>query len=290
VAAAVPPELTVFAAARSRKAWTEVAAAWEKQSGQRVVVSYAASSALAKQIEQAAPAHVFISADEDWMDYLAARKLLATGSRFDLVGNRLVLVAPRTSACEVSTARRDAFERALGDGRLAVADVDTRARRQVRQAALQRWACGPLAQRLAPGENVRAALAFVARGESPLGIVYATDARAEPRVRVVAASRRHARAHPLSGRALAQRACGEARALPRLPAQRAGHGVFVARASPRPDVACSADRNGRGRAEPARGPVRGGLRLPSRSRRPTCSRAGSSAARRCSTRWCTCRC
>jgi molybdate transport system substrate-binding protein len=191
-AIAATPELelkpiTVFAAASLKESLDAVAAEWTTRSSQKVVVSYAASSALAKQIEQDAPADVFISADEEWMDYLAQRKRVDTGSRFDLVGNRLVLVAPSATAMEHVDLKPDAFGAALGEGRLAVADVESvPAGRYAKQALQSLGLWDAAAAHLAPGENVRAALAFVARGEVPLGIVYATDARAEPRVRVVA--------------------------------------------------------------------------------------------------------
>lgn len=187
--AAAPARITVFAAASLQESLDEVVQAWRLRSGQPVVVSYAASSALARQIEQGAPADVFISADGDWMDYLEQRDLLAASTRFDLVGNRLVLVAPSGSVQRPLSPR--AYEpllAALGDqGRLAVAETTSVPAGRYARAVLQAnggWE--PLKSRLAQGESVRAALAFVARGEAPLGIVYATDAQAEPKVRVVA--------------------------------------------------------------------------------------------------------
>jgi molybdate transport system substrate-binding protein len=183
-----PRNLTVFAAASLKESLDAAAADWTARSGQKVVVSYAASNALARQIEQGAPADVYISADEAWMDYLQARSLLAKGTRFDLVRNRLVLVAPADSALQrVDLARSDEFLRALGEGRLSVAEVESVPAGKYAREALNRlglWTS--VSARLAQGENVRAALSFVAKGEAPLGIVYATDARAEPKVRVVA--------------------------------------------------------------------------------------------------------
>lgn len=183
-----PPALTVFAAASLKESLDAVSAEWTRRSGQKVAVSYAASSALARQIEQDAPADIFISADREWMDYLQVRKHIDTRTRFDLVGNRLVLVAPAGSSTPVvRIGSKGAIARALGDGRLAVAETSSvPAGRYARQAltALGEW--DALSARLAQGDNVRAAMAFVARGEAPLGIVYATDARAEPKVRVVA--------------------------------------------------------------------------------------------------------
>ena len=188
LASEAPRPLTVFAAASLKESLDAVAADWSAQSGQKVVVSYAASNALARQIEQGAPADVYVSADEAWMDYLAARKLLAPRSRFILVRNRLVLVAPAGSALrKVDLARSDEFLRALDGGRLAVAEVESVPAGKYAREALTRLGLWPdLSARLAQGENVRAALAYVARGEAPLGIVYATDARAEPKVRVLA--------------------------------------------------------------------------------------------------------
>jgi molybdate transport system substrate-binding protein len=151
-------------------------------------VSYAASSALARQIEAAAPADLFISADLEWMDYLAARRLIQPGSRVNLLGNRLVLIAPAGSAANFAVDRGMPLARTLGDGRLAMADPDSVPAGKYGKAALEALgAWNAVAARVARAENVRAALALVARGECPLGIVYATDAAAEPKVRVVGA-------------------------------------------------------------------------------------------------------
>lgn len=184
-----PDRVTVFAAASLKESLDEAGKAWTRRSGQQLRVSYAASSALARQIEQGAPADVFISADGEWMDYLEQRDLLVEASRFDLVGNRLVLVVPSGSTQgPLSPRSTDQLLAALGDGgRLAVAETTAVPAGRYARAALERtggWE--RLTPRLAQAENVRAALAFVARGEAPLGIVYATDAQAEPKVRVVA--------------------------------------------------------------------------------------------------------
>lgn len=182
------PILTVFAAASLQEGLDALAAAWKVRSGQSVVVSYAGSATLARQIEQGAPADVFVSADQAWMDYLQARGLLAAGSRFDLAGNRLVLVAPAADPAPVDLAAPGALAARLGDqGRLAVAEVETVPGGRYAREALQatgHW--DALAGRLSQSDSVRTALNYVARGEAPLGIVYATDARAEPRVAVVA--------------------------------------------------------------------------------------------------------
>lgn len=180
--------LTVFAAASLKEGLDEVADEWSRRSGQKVLVSFAASSALANQIEQGAPADVFISADTEWMDYLQARRQIDPRTRFDLVANRLVLIAPATSPLrKVDLARQDSVLEALGKGRLAVAETTSvPAGRYARQSLTRLGLWPTLAPRLARADNVRAAMAFVALGEAPLGIVYATDAQAEPKVRVVA--------------------------------------------------------------------------------------------------------
>lgn len=187
-ATAADRPLTVFAAASLKESLDEIAAEWTRRSGQKVVLSFAASSALARQIDQGAPADVFISADMEWMDDLQARQRIDPRSRFDLVSNRLVLIAPAASPLRtVDLAEPGRVLQALGRGRLAVAETGSvPAGRYARQSltALGLW--DALSSRLAQGDNVRAAMAFVARGEAPLGVVYATDAKAEPKVRVVA--------------------------------------------------------------------------------------------------------
>ena len=184
----VPEKITVFAAASLKESLDAVATRWTQLSGQDVVVSYAASSALARQVEQGAPAHVFISADEEWMDYLQQRALVDPASRYDLVGNQLVVIAPADSPQQALALDAAGLRAALGEkGRLAVAETSAvPAGRYARTALERRGLWATVQARLAQGDNVRAALAFVARGEAPLGVVYATDAKAEPRVRVVA--------------------------------------------------------------------------------------------------------
>lgn len=185
---AEPRSITVFAAASLKESLDEAAAAWTKRSGQKVSISYAGSSALARQIEQGAPADVFISADAEWMDHLQQRKLIDAASRADLVGNRLVVIAPAASALRTLPLKPAAWRRALGDGRLAMADTaSVPAGRYGQQALIALGLWGSVSGQLAQADNVRAAMAFVSRGEAPLGIVYATDAQAEPKVRVVAA-------------------------------------------------------------------------------------------------------
>ena len=190
-----PEPILVFAAASLQGSLDDVATAWTKRSGQVVKISYAGSSALAKQIAQGAPADVFISADEQWMDTLQTQGTIDPATRFDLVGNRLVLIAPVDGGPRTVALTQRGLVAALGNGRLAMAETTTvPAGRYGRAAltALNLWTT--VSAHLAESDNVRGALAFVARGEAPLGIVYATDARAEPRVRVVATF--PARTHP----------------------------------------------------------------------------------------------
>lgn len=185
--AAQQGEVLVFAAASLKNALDEAAARFNAETGHRVTASYAASSALAKQIEQGAPARMFISADLDWMDHLDERGLIAKATRTNLVGNRIVLVAPRESALgEVEIKPGFDLAAMLGDGRLAVADVKAVPAGKYGKAALERLGVWSTVEgRLAQAENVRAALALVSRGEAPLGIVYRTDAAADPNVRIV---------------------------------------------------------------------------------------------------------
>jgi molybdate transport system substrate-binding protein len=181
------PELLVFAAASLTDVLEPLSASWEKSSGVTVRLSFAASSVLARQIEAGSEAQVFVSADHEWMDYLAARNLIDKSSRRDLVGNRLVLIAPAGSQARLRIAPGFRLAEALGDGRLAIADPQTvPAGRYTRSALTTLGAWEQVAQRLVLADNVRAALLYVARGETPFGIVYATDAQIERKVRVVA--------------------------------------------------------------------------------------------------------
>lgn len=186
--AARAADVLVFAAASLKTALDDVAAAFEAQTGSEVAVAYAGSSALARQILAGAPADIFISANTLWMDEVEAAGLLAKGSRRDLLGNRLVLVGPADlSAVSPADLSAEALAARLGDGRLAMALVDAVPAGMYGKSALASlglWEA--LAPRIAQADNVRAALALVARGEAPLGIVYATDAAAEPRVSVLA--------------------------------------------------------------------------------------------------------
>ncbi len=178
--------LVVFAAASLAEALDALDGAFTTQTRIAVKTSYAASSVLARQIEAGAPADVFLSADHEWMDYLEQRRLLRTGTRRDVLGNSLVLIAPADSAVQLRIAPGFALAPALGEGRLACADPDSvPAGRYARAALIRLGVWEGVQSHLARAENVRAALAYVARDEAPLGIVYLTDAQAEKRVRVV---------------------------------------------------------------------------------------------------------
>ena len=180
-------DLLVFAAASLKNALDDVNAQYLKDTGRRVVVSYAASPALAKQIEAKAPADVFISADLDWMDYLAQRRLIKPETRANLLGNKLVLIGP-ASAREVTIAQNFPLATLLGNGRLAMADPDAVPAGKYGKAALEQLGVWASVQRkVARAENVRAALALVSRGEAPYGIVYQTDAAADTKVKIVGA-------------------------------------------------------------------------------------------------------
>ena len=177
--------VTVFAAASLKTALTEIGQRYSAQSGRDVVISAAASSTLARQISFGAPADVFISASVEWMDALAADDLIERESRFDLIGNRLVLVGPGGQASAPLTAQFPLME-LIGESRLAMAMVETVPAGVYGKAALISLGLWPgVEDRIAQTDNVRAALALVALGEAPLGVVYASDAAAEPRVGVV---------------------------------------------------------------------------------------------------------
>jgi molybdate transport system substrate-binding protein len=187
-AAAQSKDVVVLAAASLKNALDEASAAWSRQTGKGTKISYAASSALARQIEAGIPADVFVSADIPWMDYVADKKLIEAPSRSDFLGNQIVLIAGKDSKVDLKIAKDFPLRGALGDGRLAMANVDAVPAGRYGKAslvALGVW--GSVADRVAQAENVRMALTLVARGEAPLGIVYRTDATAEPGVRIVGA-------------------------------------------------------------------------------------------------------
>jgi len=178
--------VTVFAAASMKNALDAANAAWVSQDGPKVSVSYAASSALARQVEAGAPADIYISADRDWMDYLAERKLIKDESRGDLLGNRLVLIGTQGAA---PVKMEPGFDLAglLAGGKLAMASPDSVPAGKYGKAALETLGVWPSVEASVAGaENVRAALLLVSRGEAPFGIVYQTDAVADPGVTVVA--------------------------------------------------------------------------------------------------------
>jgi molybdate transport system substrate-binding protein len=179
--------VTVFAAASLKNALDDTNAAFTKATGVKAVASYEASSALAKQIEQGAPADVFISADLRWMDYATEDKLIKSDTRVNLLGNKLVLIAGKDSKLSnIQIGQGFDIAKLAGDGRIAVADVKAVPAGLYAKAALEKLGAWAAAEpKLAQAENVRATLAFVARGETPIGIVYKTDAKAEPKVKVI---------------------------------------------------------------------------------------------------------
>ena len=177
--------VNVFAAASLKNALDAVSQAWKAEAGKETKNTYAASSALAKQVEQAAPADVFISADLDWMKYLEDRNLIKPATRKVLLGNTLVLVAAKGSGLKLEFKPGADLAGALAGGKLSIGDVKAVPAGKYAKAALEKlglWAS--VKASLAQSENVRAALAFVARGEARLGIVYGTDAKAEEKVEV----------------------------------------------------------------------------------------------------------
>jgi molybdate transport system substrate-binding protein len=182
-------QITVFAAASLKNALDDTNAAFTKATGVKVTVSYAASSALAKQVEQGAPADIFISADLQWMDYVGERKLIKPDTRVNLLGNKLVLIAPADSKiANVTIGPGFDIAKLAGSGRIAVANVNAVPAGRYAKAALEKLGAWAAAEpKLAQAENVRATLAFVARDETPIGIVYETDAKVEPKVKVIGA-------------------------------------------------------------------------------------------------------
>ncbi len=185
-AAAQARPVLVFAAASLKNALDDIVLQYERETGRKVTVSYGASSALARQIESAAPADLFISADLDWMDHVQARHLIKPSTRANLLGNRLVLVGSKDNRTTIRIGPGLPLLELLGTGRLAMADPKAVPAGKYGRAALESLGIWPAVEsRVAAAENVRAALALVSRGEAPLGIVYQTDAAADPNVRVV---------------------------------------------------------------------------------------------------------
>jgi molybdate transport system substrate-binding protein len=178
--------VTVFAAASLKEALDAQARAFESASGHQVAVSYAGSNALARQVEAGAPAELFLSADLEWMDYVESRGLIVAGSRANLLRNALVLIAPAKSATSLRIGPGFALAAAIGDGKLAMANPDAVPAGKYGKASLTALGVWDAVEpKVARAESVRAALALVARGEAPFGIVYRTDALAEKEVRIV---------------------------------------------------------------------------------------------------------
>lgn len=178
--------ITVFGAASLTNALQDLGDEFTKQTSIAVRFSFAASSALAKQIENGAPADVFFSADTDWMDYLQERNLIQRPTRRDALGNRLVLIAPLDSKLELKIAPRFPLAATLGNGRLATGDPDSvPVGRYAKEALTRLGVWDSVVDRIVRADSVRAALAFVDRGEAPLGIVYETDALVDKNVRLI---------------------------------------------------------------------------------------------------------
>src|ERR1700709_337087 len=180
--------LTVLAAASMKNALDDIDAAYTAKTGVKIVASYAASSALAKQIEQGAPADVFVSADTDWMDYAIQKKTINEPTRVNLLGNSIVLIAPKDSKIDnVTIGQGFDLSKLAGDGKIATGDVRAVPVGKYAKAALEKlgsWSA--VENKFAMTDNVRAALTLVGRGEATLGIVYETDAKVEPNVKIVA--------------------------------------------------------------------------------------------------------
>ena len=186
--AAETGHVTIFAAASTTNAINDIAAAFKKQFGVDVVSSFASSSTLAKQIEQGAPASIFISADEDWMNYLAKKDLINPATRYDLLGNRLVLIAPASSKITKIDNIKSQLAPELGSGRLATGDPDHVPVGKYAKAAFEKLGIWKeIEPKLARASDVRGALALVERAEAPLGVVYSTDAAIGKNVKIVGA-------------------------------------------------------------------------------------------------------
>jgi molybdate transport system substrate-binding protein len=179
-------DVLVFAAASLKNALDEIAAQWQRDTGKKVAISYAASNNLIKQIENGAPAEIFMSADTDWMDYGQQKDLIKPETRANLLGNRIVLIAPKDSTVSIKVEPGFDLAAALKGGRLAMGNVESVPAGKYGKAALEKLgAWHGVRGRIAGAQSVREALLFVSRGEAPLGIVYQTDAAAEPAVKIV---------------------------------------------------------------------------------------------------------
>jgi molybdate transport system substrate-binding protein len=188
-ASAEDKTITVFAAASMKNALDDIDAAYTAKTGVKVTVSYGPSSNLAKQIEQGAPADVFISADTDWMDYAISKKNINESTRVNLLGNTIVLIAPKDSRIDnVSIGPGFDLAKLAGDGKVATGDVKSVPAGKYAKAALEELGSWPAAEpKFAMADSVRAALTLVARSEAALGIVYSTDAKVEPGVKIIGA-------------------------------------------------------------------------------------------------------
>ena len=176
----------VFAAASTKTALDAVAAAWKTNTGKTASIAYASSGILAKQIEQGAPADIFISADLKWMDYLQKAKLIRAGTRRKLLGNKLVLIEPGDADVKLEITKGFDLAGAAGDGKIAVCTLDSCPGGIYAKEALESLGVfASVEAKLALADNIRNALNLVARGEAKFGIVYATDAKAEPKVKLV---------------------------------------------------------------------------------------------------------
>jgi molybdate transport system substrate-binding protein len=182
---AAPEPVTVFAAASLKNSLDAVDALYQQKTGAVVRANYAASSALARQIEEGAPAEVFISADADWMDYAAKRQLIRDDTRRDLLTNHLALIAPAASTVKLKIAPNFPLAAAVGSGKLALAGLDVPAGRYAKASLTSLGVWAAVEPKVVYGESVRAALAYVSHGEAPLGVVYDTDAKIDPGVRIV---------------------------------------------------------------------------------------------------------
>jgi len=186
-AARADPPIVIFAAASLKTALDQAAADFKAETGVEAKISYGGSLALARQIESGAPVDIFLSADEDSMDDAQSKNAIKAESRFDFLSNHLVLIAPKATGPGSVALTAEGIAAALGPGKLATGEVTTVPVGKYAKAALEKLGAWSVVEpRLAMTDNVRAALAFVARGEAPLGIVYSTDANAEPSVKVVA--------------------------------------------------------------------------------------------------------
>jgi molybdate transport system substrate-binding protein len=178
--------VVIFAAASLKNALDEVKSAWERDTGKSATIVYAASNMLAKQIEAGAPADLFVSADLDWMEYAASKKLIRPEGRVNLLGNSLVLIAPKDSNIAAFSGTGPDLSSLLGSERLAMGNVDAVPAGKYGKAALEtlgQW--DSVKDKIAQAESVRAALLLVSRGEAPLGIVYGSDAVSDPGVRII---------------------------------------------------------------------------------------------------------